>query len=74
MELHEKIDRLTEIQEEMEELIWEVSDLVRGTCAEDRAESYWMAHIKMALSNNNGYLGGSMVTMADTIEELKENG
>lgn len=35
-----------------------------------RAESYWLAHARIALTNSHGYLGGSMCSMEDTIEEI----
>ena len=36
-----------------------------------RAEAYWKAHIICALRNDHQYLGGSMCTLEDTIEELE---
>ena len=37
----------------------------------EQARSYWLAHIRMALDRNHGYLGGSMVTMQDAINALE---
>lgn len=37
-----------------------------------RAELYWMAHIDGALENRNGVLGGSFVSLIDTLEELEK--
>ena len=72
----EDIERLRNIQEEISELIGEadtiISDIDKVGSIYDRAKSYWMAHIKTALYNDTEYLGGSMVTMEDTIEELEE--
>ena len=36
-----------------------------------RAESYWLAHARMAITKNHSYLGGSMVDMDDTIAEME---
>jgi hypothetical protein len=43
-----------------------------GGTVESRARSYWYAHIRTALDKNHGYMGGSMVTMQDTIDEFEE--
>ena len=37
-----------------------------------RAESYWIAHITTAASNDHGYLGKSMVSLQDTIDEIED--
>ena len=69
------IDRLREIQEEIEELVGEAMKCIRtagGSTAQ--ADVYWKPHIIGALRNDHGYLGGSMVTMQDTIEELESQG
>ena len=68
----EAIDRLREIQSEMEELLIEALQCIReagGSTAQ--AEAYWKAHIVCAIRNDHGYLGGSMVTLQDTIEDLE---
>ncbi len=67
------LERLVEIQEEIQTLVGEASNLIRmvDRSAFYRAESYWLAHITVALSNDSGILGGSMVTMQDTIDELR---
>jgi hypothetical protein len=54
----ELIDELTEIQAEILDALL-------------RAKSYWLAHAKMAITRQHEYLGGSMVTMEDTIEEIR---
>ena len=38
-----------------------------------RAESYWIAHVITAVSNDHGYLGGSMVSLQNTIDEIKND-
>ena len=58
-EIYERLDCIRE-------LLWEVDDSLA-----DRAESYWLAHIDGALLNRSG-VGGSFITAADTLEELKE--
>lgn len=68
---NERLERLVEIKDEMLELLNETRRLLQGTSEEDRARSYWWAHIRMAIDNDHGYLGGSMVTIQDTIEELE---
>jgi len=72
-QLETNAGRLEEIKEEMLSLLDEAEHLVRQERGVyDRAKSYWIPHIKMALTKEHEYLGGSMVTMEDTIEELKE--
>jgi len=58
-EIYERLDCIRE-------LLWEVDDSLAN-----RAESYWLAHIDGALLNRSG-VGGSFITAADTLEELKE--
>ena len=36
-----------------------------------QADAYWLAHIRTALDREHGYMGGSMVTMQDTINALQ---
>jgi len=68
------IDRLYEISDEINDLVKEARDIVRnaheGIYA--RAKAYWIPEIRMALSGEHGYLGGSMCSLEDTIEELKD--
>ena len=44
----------------------------QGAGEGDVAKSYWLAHIVTALDKDHGYLGGSMGTMQDTIDALRE--
>jgi len=67
-----KVDRLEEIQEQMLSLLGEAREILEGTRAYDAADAYWLAHVEMALVNEHRWLGGSMVTMEDSIEELRE--
>jgi len=38
----------------------------------ERAEVYWMAHIDGALLNRKGWLGGSFISLGDTLARLEE--
>jgi hypothetical protein len=68
----QRADDLAEIQAEMIDLLDRARTLLRGTgMAKERAEAYWLVHVETALSDDHGYLGGSTVTMADTIQELR---
>ena len=64
---------LAEIKGKMLELLEEARQAVSGTCECNAAESYWVSHIRMALDNEHQYLGGSMHTMQDTIDELEDS-
>jgi len=37
----------------------------------ERAHRYWIAHIEGALRENTRWLGGSFITMEDTLEEIR---
>jgi len=65
------VSHLEEIQQEMLELLSKAQDLISGTREEARAKSYWLAHIKTALTNEHEYLGSSMITMEDSINALR---
>ena len=64
-------DRLSEIKDEVKDLIIEAISIVRQTDEYDRAKGYWYAHIRGALDSDHSYLGGSMVTLQDTIDSLE---
>ena len=64
------IERLREIQGEIDGLVNEADRLIREEGSEmaySRAKSYWLAHILGALTGR-----GSMVTTEDTINEMEE--
>ena len=63
--------RFEEIIGEIKELLEEAFDLVPEH-ARARAESYWYSQITVALDDDHGYLGGSMCSMQDTLEEFDE--
>lgn len=71
MTMDDRVARLVEIKEEMLELLRETQSLLRGTGEEERARSYWYAHIRMALDDDHSYLGGSMCTLQDSIDALE---
>lgn len=68
--------RLIEIKDEIKTLLEEAKQIIRykssNSITWERARSYWYAHIMMALDKEHDYLGGSMFTMEDTINELEE--
>ena len=66
-------EQLRDIQAELIDLLDQAQRLLRGTTGmtRERAESYWLAHARMAITKNHSYLGGSMVNMDDTIAELE---
>jgi hypothetical protein len=65
-------ERLIEIKEQMLELLDEAKDIIPEGMTKKRAEAYWYAHIKTAILKDHEYLGGSLVTMEHTINELEE--
>jgi len=69
----EAIERLTEIKEQMLELLEEAKDLLPEGMTKERAKCYWYAQIKTAVLKEHEFLGGSLVTIDDTISELSEN-
>jgi len=72
MDKTEITERLTEIKEQMLELLDEAKNIIPEGMAKERAKCYWYAHIKTALLKEHEYLGGSLVTMDDTINEISE--
>ncbi len=74
MDLQDVAERLGDISSEMLELLEEAEEIIRRNVpgvARARAESYWIAQIKVALSKDHGYLAGSMCDMEDTVAEIK---
>lgn len=71
----ERIRRLEDIQIEIEGLVNIARRLIKDSefsGAFSRAEAYWIPHIRTALSKDHCYLGGSICTMDDTIQEMRE--
>lgn len=70
------VDELGEIQSQILELVEQARGLLRRNGLHGalmRAESYWIAHVITAVSNDHGYLGGSMVSLQNTIDEIKND-
>lgn len=67
---------LTAIHEQMLDLLHQAERLLREApdLTYQRAKAYWLAHITMALTDENDYLGSGTVTMQDTIRELENDG
>ncbi len=65
-------NRFEEIIGEIQELLNEALDLVPEGYARSRAESYWYAHMIVNVTEDHGYMGGSMCSMQDTLEEFDE--
>ena len=71
--MSENIQRFTEIMYEMRELLDESLELIPSRTVRDRAYGYWYAHVVGAIDKNESeFLGGSMVDMAQTLEEMRE--
>ena len=52
----------------------EAGSLVDMTDERDAARAYWIGHILGALDNESEYMGGSMTTMQDSIDAIREGG
>ena len=70
--MSEDKNRFEEIICEIKELLYEALDLVPEGSARSRAESYWYAHMIVNVTEDHGYMGGSMCSMQDTLEEFDE--
>lgn len=64
--------RFEEIICEMKDLLDEAISLVpKLSMSRARAEAYWYANITTLISHDHDYLGRSMCSMQDTLEELE---
>ena len=75
MEISEVVDVLQELLEEIKEKVEYAFELVAQVSPEDvtaRAKAYWYAQILTTLDEDSQWLGGSMCTLQDTINELSE--
>jgi len=70
----EAAERLREIADEIYDNLDEMKDILREVAPEEleRARLYWMAHIDGALLNIKGWVGGSFISLEDTLEALEE--
>ena len=75
MTKREAVWRLEEIAYEIYDKLDEVKAILEEAAPEEleRAELYWMAHIDGALLNRKGWLGGSFVSLQDTLTALEED-
>jgi hypothetical protein len=65
----EAADRLSEIADQMEELLHEAMQMVRNTPEEDRSRMYWYGHIASAIGS--GEYRTYAPTMRSTIKALE---
>ena len=70
--MSEDKNRFEEIIGEIKELLDEALDLVPEGFARSRAESYWYGNMIVNETDDHGYMGGSMCSMQDTLEEFDE--
>ena len=70
--MSEDKNRFEEIIVEIKDLLDEALDLVPDGLARSRAESYWYSNMIVNVTDDHGYMGGSMCSMQDTLEEFDE--
>jgi hypothetical protein len=70
----EAAERLSELADEIYYVLREMKDILREAAPEEleRAGMYWMAHIYGALLNRQGRMGGSFISLEDTITALEK--
>ena len=70
----ETAQRLREIADEIYDMLDEMEDILGEVAPEEleRARVYWMAHIDGALLNQKGWMGGSFISLEDTLAALEE--
>lgn len=68
----ERIQRLTEIKDEMKRLHLEAELLLQGTPAYALAEQYWLPLIARSLDDDHNF-GAMKITMQDTIDGFDED-
>jgi len=73
---NDTLDALIEQKAIIEEAIETIGQLLRdpdiNPSIRQQAESYWLAHIDAALGSDR-YIGGSMVTMEETLMEIYDD-
>ena len=76
MTRREAAEELRALAYEIYEKLEEMEDILREVAPEEleRAEAYWMAHIDGALLNLKGRMGGSLISLEDTLTTLEEEG
>lgn len=70
----EAAQKLREIAYEIYGKLEEMEDILREVDPDELewAKAYWMAHIDGALLNIQGWIGGSFVSLVDTLASLEE--
>ena len=74
----EAATKLEQIREEILDKLYDCENLLRklgneeGRAIRERAKSYWFAHITIELGGEHDYLAGSMCSMQDTVNEIRE--
>jgi hypothetical protein len=63
---------LTDIKEELETLLARARKAIAGAPDADYDECTWLAHIRIALDGEHGYLARAEHTLQDAIEELEQ--
>lgn len=75
--IQHKVNELEDIKDNIKGLAHDAMraieqlDNAYGRPSAARAKAYWFAHIVCALDNDHMFLGGSMTTMQDSIDEIK---
>lgn len=67
--------RLEEIKDNIKELANEALQIIRQSgnrMAYERSRAYWYPHVVGALDKEHDYLGGSMTTMQNVIDEIRQ--
>ena len=70
-------ERLVEIKDEMKNMLEEAKELIRRNASDwvyNRAKSYWIGHIAMALDEEHDFMGSDGVTFQNTIDEVEVEG
>ena len=72
-EMEEIADELEEMKAHIENLMHEIGNLIDQTDERQAARAYWFGHIMGALDGNSEYMSGSMTTMQDSIDAIRES-
>jgi len=72
----EAVEKLRTLAYEIYDTLWEMEYILREVAPEEleRAEIYWMADIDGALLNLKEWMGGSFISLEDTLAILEEEG
>ena len=68
----EKGEILDILKSVIKECTLKAQDVVAGTYVEDQAMSYCIPHILMSLDNENDYIGESLYSFQEAIDELTD--